>query len=93
MTLVSEYNWSGREVGGVILGEPHLDDAGRYVWDHSALPSGTITAAGEIVIGEVGSLVEPRLAPKTPPLTAVEVTAAAPIKSPVEVVKRLDSPA
>lgn len=71
--LKSTKNWSGRQVGGVILGNPvELD--GEYVWD-GGVPSGRITDDGQIVTDEVGPIVAPELAPELPPVSAAEADA------------------
>lgn len=71
-TLASPVNWSGREVAGIVLGDPALDDAGRYVWDHPLIPDGTLDENGQIIAGELGDLVEPKLAPVDAPVTKRE---------------------
>ena len=69
--LVSRLNWSGRTVNGVTLGEPVTMGNGMYGWD-GGVPDGEIMQDGSIVTSEVGDLVEPRLAPEVPPVSAVE---------------------
>lgn len=69
--LVSRLNWSGRTVQGVTLGEPVTMENGMYGWD-GGVPDGEILQDGSIVTVEVGDLVEPRLAPEVPPVSAVE---------------------
>jgi hypothetical protein len=48
-TLTSTTDWTGREVNGVILGEPAISDDGlTYTWDHPAIPGELIDAEGDI---------------------------------------------
>lgn len=48
-TLRSATDWTGREVDGVILGEPVVDEAtGDYLWDHPTLPGDIIDTDGDI---------------------------------------------
>lgn len=59
-TLRSAENWAGREVEGVVLGEPTRefpgDDktppSGDYIWDHPALPGDEIDLDGDIFVEE-----------------------------------------
>lgn len=70
-TLRSIHDWSGREVGGTILGQAAVQEDGSYLWD-GAVPDGTIDDVGNIVTSTLGQLVEPTLAPADPPVTAAE---------------------
>lgn len=54
-TLTSSQNWTGREVNGVVLGEPAravMDENGEatgdYVWDHPDIPGDVIDDDGDI---------------------------------------------
>lgn len=47
-TLRSTINWSGREVNGVLLGDPSTDDLGNYIWDHTAIPGDWVDDNGDI---------------------------------------------
>lgn len=107
--LSSAENWSGREVAGIVLGNPATDERGLYVWEHPSIPTGRIDAAGGIVMAKVGSLIAPALAPTKAPATADEVAAgivefvdgrpvdskggAVSLELPADTIKRLDSPA
>ena len=74
-SLKSAYNWSGREIGGVILGESTTDVDGSYLWDGPAVPGGVIDNSGNVVTSTLGEIVAPQLAPPAPPVTAAEVEA------------------
>lgn len=48
-TLHSAIDWTGREVDGVILGEPAISEDGlAYIWDHPSLPADWIDENGDI---------------------------------------------
>jgi hypothetical protein len=48
-TLTSTTDWTGREINGVILGEPAVSDDGlTYTWDHPAIPGDVIDTEGDI---------------------------------------------
>ena len=47
-TLTSTQNWAGREVNGIILGEPVVQDDGTFAWDHPGIPGDVIDADGDI---------------------------------------------
>lgn len=54
-TLTSSTDWTGREINGVVLGEPSRaavdangDPTGDYVWDHPAIPGDIIDSEGDI---------------------------------------------
>lgn len=68
----STTNWSGREVAGVILGDPKVHEDGTFEWDGPGLPDGTIDDQGNVVTATVGRLVAPQLAPETVPVAAIE---------------------
>lgn len=70
MSLTSTTNWSGREVNGVVLGEPVVLDDGSFLWDGAG--SGTIDDQGNVVSSAVGRLVVPSLAPEVVPVSALE---------------------
>lgn len=72
-TLKSAHNWSGRIVGGTILGEPAVAD-GTFLWD-GAVSDGVIDATGNVVTETLGQIVAPELAPEVPPVTAAEKAA------------------
>lgn len=69
--LTSIHNWSGREVGGVILGNPVTLDDGTFLWDGN-VPDGVVDDVGNVVTATVGQLVAVELAPSSPPVTAAE---------------------
>ena len=53
-TLRSEFDWTGRDLYGTILGDPALDEiTGHFIWD-GEVPTGTIDAEGD-VYAEVGA--------------------------------------
>lgn len=48
-TLRSATNWTGREINGVILGEPAVDEVtGEFIWDHPGIPGDYIDLDGDI---------------------------------------------
>lgn len=48
-TLNSAYDWTGREVNGVILGDPVYDpETETYKWDHQSIPADWIDQNGDI---------------------------------------------
>lgn len=59
-TLRSAVDWTGREVDGVILGEPArsvpgdpsadppVPPSGEYLWDHPSLPGDVIDLDGDV---------------------------------------------
>lgn len=57
-TLRSALDWTGREIGGVILGEPvranpgdpanGIPPSGDYIWDDSGIPGDVIDDDGDI---------------------------------------------
>lgn len=73
-TLKSAHNWSGRIVGGTILGEPAIQVDGSFVWD-GAVSDGVIDDAGNVVTETLGEIAAPELAPAVPPVTAAEKNA------------------
>lgn len=77
MTLTSKINWAGREVGGVVLGNPNVLEDGTFEWDGSGAPNGEILADGSIVTAAVGDVVAIDLAPAEIPLTKPEKDAGA----------------
>lgn len=49
--LRSQYDWTGRDINGVILGVPARekeDGTGDYIWEHSGMVEGTIDSEGDI---------------------------------------------
>ncbi len=80
-TLKSAHNWSGRIVGGTILGEPArsvpgdpingIPPSGDYLWD-GAVSDGVIDDTGNVVTETLGQIAAPELAPDVPPVTAAE---------------------
>lgn len=50
-TLKSAFDWTGREIDGVILGDPVYDElTSTYTWDHPAIPAEWIDESGDIWI-------------------------------------------
>lgn len=50
-TLRSATDWTGRDINGVILGEParaNADGTGDYLWDHPGIPGDIIDVDGDI---------------------------------------------
>jgi hypothetical protein len=48
-TLRSSTDWTGRDINGVILGEPVVDEVtGEFLWDHPAIPGDYIDLDGDI---------------------------------------------
>ena len=47
-TLKSTQDWTGREVNGVILGTPAVQEDGSFLWDHPGIPGDEIDADGDI---------------------------------------------
>jgi len=63
-------DWSGRQILGVILGNPARDGE-WFIWDGGVADS-TIDNEGHIVSGVVGELTNPELAPAVPPVSVEE---------------------
>lgn len=82
-TLRSKYDWSGREINGVVLGTgTFLEESEDYIWDGD-VPTGTIDSVGVIALDsddtlgdsektKVESIVAPEIAPDDPPITQEE---------------------
>ena len=50
-TLKSAFDWTGREIDGVILGDPVYDhETETYKWDHQSIPADWIDQNGDIWI-------------------------------------------
>ena len=47
-TLRSTIDWSGREVAGIILGDPVVEEDGTFVWDHPSIPGDWIDDDGDV---------------------------------------------
>lgn len=47
-TLRSTQDWTGRDVNGVTLGEPAIQEDGTFLWDHPTIPSDWIDDNGDI---------------------------------------------
>lgn len=48
-TLKSLFDWTGREIDGVTLGEPVYDEVTEtYSWDHHAIPAEWVDENGDI---------------------------------------------
>ncbi len=73
MSITSRFNWSGREVAGVVLGEPVVLDDGTFVWDGAG--SGELDEQGRLISAGVGAIVAPSLAPEQPPVAEAEAAA------------------
>jgi len=50
-TLRSEFDWTGRDVNGTILGVPVISETGGFSWDGS-VADGIIDVDGNIVFNE-----------------------------------------
>lgn len=50
-TLRSEFDWTGREVNGTILGVPVVSETGEFSWDGS-VSDGIIDIDGNIIFNE-----------------------------------------
>lgn len=72
MSITSSIDWSGRQVNGVILGQPAIQEDGTFLWDGSGLGDGTINDRGELISQVIGKLVAPDLAPAVVPVTIDE---------------------
>ena len=80
--LKSTFNWSGRVVAGIVLGEPTRENpgdaetppSGLYIWD-GGVPEGTIDDVGNIVTAAVGPIVALEVAPAAPPIAEFEAKA------------------
>lgn len=71
--ITSRFNWSGREVSGVVLGEPVVLDDGTFGWDGAG--AGELDEQGRLISTSVGAIVAPDLAPASPPVAAPELAA------------------
>lgn len=49
-TLTSTQDFSGREINGITLGSPVINEDGSYSWNDGALPDGVIEVDGTIVV-------------------------------------------
>lgn len=57
-TLRSTYDWSGREIAGVVLGEATREfpgdentlPSGDYIWDHPGIPGDFIDDDGDVFV-------------------------------------------
>lgn len=82
-TLRSKFDWSGREVNGIVLGIATFDEQSQdYIWDGDVINGivdsvGVITPIDEIAnlegtLEKVGDLVAPEIMPESPPISQEE---------------------